>query len=118
MKKLDMKTLLFLYITKVKIVETPKVIDNDKSGMNFDYSPNVYIFEDYEEYKHFFEMYMDRVDESLIEMAIYTRGSKGQIVALKGLCNQIIRNNEVNGFYDEKELAQVPVLKKSKVRAI
>ena len=59
----------------------------------------VYIFKDYDEYKKFFLMYLDDIENDLIDLAIYTRGSKGQIVALKGLCEYIILRKKVNDFY-------------------
>ncbi len=108
--KLDLKTNLFLYLTKaVKVEHIPvmnlnRKIPFEESSCRKD---EVYVFKNYEEYRDFFLMYLDDVPNDLIDLAIYTRGRKGQIVALKGLCEQIIikiKKNEVsNGINDDTE---------------
>ena len=67
----------------------------------------VYIFKDYDEYKRFFLMYLDNIEDDVIDLAIYTRGSKGQIVALKGLCEHIIVKKKVNDFYNSITQEQI-----------
>lgn len=100
--RLDFKTWLYLYITKILRVEhTPVVEVEEKRRMyvNDSKKNEVYIFKDYAEYKKFFLMYLDDIENDIIDLAIYTRGSKGQIVALKGLCEHIIVKKKVNDFY-------------------
>ena len=100
--RLDFKTWLYLYITKALRVEhIPVVAVEEKRRMYVKDSKEneVYIFKDYDEYKKFFLMYLDDIDNDVIDLAIYTRGSKGQIVALKGLCEHIIVKKKVNDFY-------------------
>ena len=90
--RLDFKTWLYLYITKILRVEhTPVVEVEEKRRMyvNDSKKNEVYIFKDYDEYKKFFLMYLDDIENDIIDLAIYTRGSKGQIVALKGLCEHL-----------------------------
>ena len=100
--RLDFKTWLYLYITKVLRVEHIPVVKVEEKRRMYvkDSKENeVYIFKDYEEYKKFFLMYLDNIEDDIIDLAIYTRGSKGQIVALKGLCEYIIVKKKVNDFY-------------------
>lgn len=97
--KLDFKTLFYLYITQAKIVEHPpvEVVEDKRTIESEDSKKNeVYVFKNYEEYKNYFFMYLDSIENDVIDLAIYTRGSKGQIIALKGLCEQIIvKNNKI-----------------------
>lgn len=91
--RLDFKTWLYLYITKALRVEHIPVVEVEEKRKMYvkDSKANeVYIFKDYDEYKRFFLMYLDNIEDEVIDLAIYTRGSKGQIVALKGLCERII----------------------------
>ena len=54
-------------------------------------NPNVvYIFSNYDEYKSYFEKYIDDVKPDIIDLAIYTKSKNGGIIALKGLCDRII----------------------------
>lgn len=102
-KSLDFKTRLYLYITNAKIKKHIPVVDVDTKRTFYikTYNRNeVYIFENYEEYKKFFLMYLYDIDDDVIDLAIYTRGRKGQIVALKGLCEYIIVRKRVNEFYN------------------
>ena len=55
----------------------------------------VYVFRNYDEYKDYFLMYLDSIEEDVIDLAIYTRGSKGQIIALKELCEHIIVKKKI-----------------------
>lgn len=100
--KLDFKTWLYLFITKaVKVDHIP--VEKVKNKKNIDIKDNnhneVYIFKDYDEYRDFYLMYLDNVEDDLIDLAIYTKGSKGQIVALKNLCEHIIVKKKVLDFY-------------------
>ena len=102
MPRLDFKTWLYLYITKALKVEHIPVVEVEKKRRMYvkeSKKNEVYIFKDYDEYKKFFLMYLDNIENDLIDLAIYTRGSKGQIVALKGLCEYIILRKKVNDFY-------------------
>ena len=51
--------------------------------------------------KTYFEEYLGSVDEDLINMAIVTRSSKGQVIALKGLCENIIVKVQMKREYDK-----------------
>ena len=111
--KLDLKTLLYLYITKVVIIDhAPVEKVNEKRTMYFkNWQENeVYIFKNFDEYKKFFLMYLDDVDDDLIKLAIYTKGSKGQIVAFKGLCERIIVKKKVNDFYNSITQEQIDAI--------
>ena len=52
-------------------------------------------------------MYLDDIEDDVIDLAIYTRGSKGQIVALKRLCEHIIVKKKVNDFYNSITQEQI-----------
>lgn len=100
--KLDFKTWLYLYITHAIRIDHPPVedVDNKRTMYVKDSKKNeVYVFRNYDEYKNYFLMYLDNVEEDVIDLAIYTRGSKGQIIALKGLCEHIIVKKRINDFY-------------------
>lgn len=108
--RLDFKTWLYLYITKaVKVDHIPVVEVEEKNQMcvNDSKENEVYIFKDYDEYKKFFLMYLDDIEDDVIDLAIYTRGSKGQIVALKRLCEHIIVKKKVNDFYNSITQEQI-----------
>ena len=101
-QKVDFKTWLYLIITNVKIVVHPEVfnIDNKrKMDVNDNNENEVYVFNNYDEYKNFFLMYLNSIEEYVIDSAIYTRGNDGKIIALKGLCEYIIVMKAVKEFY-------------------
>ena len=58
----------------------------------------VYIFKDYDKYRRFYLMYLDNIDNDIIDLAILTRESKGQIVDLRALCEHIIVKKKVNNI--------------------
>ncbi len=108
--RLDFKTWLYLFLTKtVKVEHIPVVEERDKLTMYVkDSKPNeIYIFKNYEEYRNFFLMYLNEVDNNLIDLAIYTKGNKGQIIALKGLCEHIIVKKKVTDFYNSITREQI-----------
>lgn len=110
LSKLDFKTWLYLYITKTLRVEHIPVVEVEKKRQMYvkDSQKNeAYVFKDYDEYKRFFLMYLDNIEDDVIDLAIYTRGSKGQIVALKGLCEHIILKKQVNNFYNSITQEQI-----------
>ena len=43
-------------------------------------------------------MYLDNIDNDIIDLAILTRESKGQIVDLRALCEHIIVKKKVNNI--------------------
>ena len=43
-------------------------------------------------------MYLDNIDNDIIDLAILTRESKGQIVDLRTLCEHIIVKKKVNNI--------------------
>jgi hypothetical protein len=102
-ERLDFKTWLYLYITHARRVKHPKVVDVDTKRTMYikDSKKNeIFIFKNYEEYKKYFLMYLDNIEDDVIDLAIYTRSSKGQIIALKGLCEHIIVKKKINEFYN------------------
>ena len=108
--RLDFKTWLYLHTTKaLKVEHIPVEELEEKKQMYVENSKGneVYIFKDYDEYRRFFLMYLDNIEDSVIDLAIYTRGSKGQIVALKGLCEHIIVKKKVNDFYNSITQEQI-----------
>lgn len=108
--RLDFKTWLYLYITKaLKVEHIPVVEVKDKRRMYVKDSKEneVYIFKDYDEYRKFFLMYLNDIEDDVIDLAIYTRGNKGQVIALKGLCEHIIVKKKVNDFYSSISQEQI-----------
>lgn len=108
--RLDFKTWLFLHLTKaVETEHIPVVEEKNKKIMDVkdSRSNEIYIFKNYEEYRNFFLMYLNDVDNDLINLAIYTKGSKGQIVALKGLCERIIVKRKVKEFLNSITQEQI-----------
>ena len=111
--KLDFKTNFFLYMTKAKKVEhMPVTLVKNKKRMYVSAirTNEVYVFENHDEYRRFFKMFFDNVEDSLIDLAIYTRGKKGQVVAIKDLCKQIIIKNQTIDAYakmDKDKLEEI-----------
>lgn len=100
--KLDIKTKLFLHLNRNTIVghiPVEEVIEKRRMYIRDMNKENVYIFKDYAEYMNFFRMYLEDVSEDVIDLAILTRGSKGQIIASKTLCERIIIKKRMNEFY-------------------
>ena len=88
LEKLDLETWLYLYLTKAKKkqhLKIEKLSEKREFSIGKIQKNEVYIFKNYDEYRNFFLMYLDDVENELIDLAIYTRGNKGQIVALRGL---------------------------------
>lgn len=110
LEKLDLETWLYLYLTKAKIKKYLKIENLSKKrefSIGKTQKNEVYIFKNYDEYRNFFLMYLDDVENELIDLAIYTRGNKGQIVALKGLCERIIIKVKNFNFYQSITEEQV-----------
>lgn len=109
-QKLDFKTWLFLYITRAIKVSHPPVIevDNKKIMPVKDNKKNeVFVFNDYEEYKNYYLMCLDSIEDEVINLAIYTRGNKGQVIALKELCERIIVKKKMSEFYNSITQKQI-----------
>lgn len=58
-------------------------------------------------YEKNFLMYLDNIKDDLIDLAIYTKGEKGQIVALKGLREYLIVKKKVHDFYNSITQKQI-----------
>lgn len=109
-QKLDFKTWLYLYITHAVIVEHPPVVEvENKKIMPVKESKKheMFVFNNYEEYRNYYLMYLDSIEDEVIDLAIYTKGSKGQIVAFKGLCEHIIVKKKMNEFYSSITQEQI-----------
>ena len=109
-QKLDFKTWLYLYITHAVRVDHPHVVEVEDKRTMFvkDSKKNeVFVFNNYEEYINYYLMYLDSIEDEVIDLAIYTRGNKGQIVALKGLCEHIIVKKKINEFYSSITQEQI-----------
>ena len=77
--KLDFKTRIFLHITKANIVRHVTKIND------------VYVFDGYDDFANYFKMHTGNyLDKDLIDKTIYTTGKNGQVIAFKGLCEEII----------------------------
>ena len=112
MEKLDLKTKIYLYLTNANIVKHEKIekvkekkellINEKENNKN-----NVYIFKNHDEYKDYFLMYLNNVNDDLIDLAIYTKGKNGQIVALEGLCKHIILKRKLIEIYTEEKVKEI-----------
>ena len=74
-QKLDVRTLLYLYIKHAEKVLHPPVVKVDKKrtmDVNYSKDNEVYIFANYEEYKNYYLMYLDNIEDEVIDLAIYT----------------------------------------------
>ena len=106
MSKLDFKTSLYLKINKAKIIND---INNEIKVDDFNKN-EVYVFDSYEDYKNYFKQYINDVDDDLIKLAILVRGRKGQVVALRGLCERIIIKKRTIEFYssfDDRKVNEI-----------
>lgn len=100
--KLDIKTKLFLHLNRNTIVghiPVEEVTEKRRMYIRDMNKEDVYVFKNYTEYMNFFKMYLEDVSEDVIDLAILTRGSKGQIIAIKSLCERIIIKKRMNEFY-------------------
>lgn len=101
--KLDLGSKLFLSTVHANVIDHIKVEkNNEKLELTIDKinKHDVYIFENNEEYKNYFLMYLDKIDEELIEKAIIRICKKGQIIAFKGICEYIIIKEKTREFYN------------------
>ena len=101
--KLDFGTKLFLSFIEAKKVSHPPIRKLDKK-LHMYVNPcdkhEVYVFNNFDEYRDFYLMYFDSVDDSLINIPIITRGNKGQVVAIKALVNFLILRIQTCDFLD------------------
>ena len=101
--KLDFGTNLFLSYINAKKVSHPSVRKIDKK-LHMYVNPcdvhDVYVFNNFDEYRDFYLMYFDSIDDTLIDLAVITHGNKGQVVALKSLVNLIIIRKQTCDFLD------------------
>ena len=83
-KKIDIEAKLFMYSLGLK--EEPNKEYSKMSERNI-----VYIFSSKEEFKKYFsDNQIPNIDEDLLELCKMKRTKKGNIIALKGLCDYII----------------------------
>ena len=98
----DLITLLYLMLDNVKIVAHPEVFDLD-SKRKLDITPcttrEAYVFKNFDEYRKYFLMYLNDVnDEEIINFIICT-SKKGYVVASKMFCQQLIVEKVTDEFY-------------------
>ena len=103
-QKPDFRTWLSIKMMEAKIVVHPEVFninfaEKRKMGINRSDSHEVYVFTNYEEYRNFFLMYLNSIDNKDIDKAICILGKKGYIVAYKHLCEQIIVRKATEEYY-------------------
>jgi len=101
-QKPDFSTLLYLMLDNTKIVAHPEVFDLD-SKRKLDITPcttrEAYVFKNFDEYKKYFLMYLNDVnDEEIINFIICT-SKKGHVVASKMLCQKLIVEKVTDEFY-------------------
>lgn len=97
MKRYDFNTYLFLYKNKLNVARDNE--SKDKIGIKKICKHDVYIFEDYQEYVDYFKQYINDTRSELIDLAIFSHTTKGQIIALKGVCQKIIIKERMREFY-------------------
>ena len=99
-QKLDFKTWLYLYITHAVRVDHPLAVEVEDKRTMFvkDSKKNeVFVFNNYEEYRNYYLMYLDSIEDEVIDLAIYRmkikkdiKGFLPFIVILLGLTYTII----------------------------
>ncbi len=111
--KIGIAASLYLSYAKANIVEHIPVEETKVKKNYYIHTCNkedVYVFDNYEEYTKFFLMYLNKVDSDIIDLAIFTRGKHGTIIALKGLCEQIIVRIRVADFYNSITKDQIDMI--------
>lgn len=103
-QKPDFRTWLSIKMMNGKIVAHPDVFranlsEKCKMSINEINPHEVYVFNSHQEFKFYFLMYLNSVNTKEIDSAICIWGKKGQIVAYKGLCEQIIVKKATEEFY-------------------
>lgn len=107
---LDLRTNLLLTYLKANKVSHPDIVVEDKKRTMYpkDCDPkDVYVFNSFEEYKNFYLMYLDNIEDETIELPIVVRGGKGQIVAHKNFMNHLILERKVFDFYSKYSLEKI-----------
>lgn len=109
-QKPDFKTLLYIKSKDAKIVVHPEVFCLDiKRKMNITCPSlrEVYVFKNFEEYRNYFLMFLNNVEDNDIIKPILCTGKKGHVVAYKGLCEQLIVKKATEEFYNSITQEQI-----------
>ena len=91
MSKLDLNTRLKLKMEGLSIVDhLPVTKKRDFFSVNNTIKNTVFVFNDYEEYRNYYLMFIDEINDALIDCAIVVRGKNDEIVAYANAIHHII----------------------------
>lgn len=83
--------------TEIGILVSGLIVEKEKEyTTGTENRKKVYIFENYEEFKNYFERYGIEARKDIIDLAIHRKTKKGYVVAFKGLCDHIITKTKNN----------------------
>ena len=100
-RKIDIEAKLFVTLLGLK-EELDKQFSIEECDKNV-----VYLFEDYEEFKNYFELNgFIKIDEGILEICKMKTTRKGTIIALKGLCDYAIRRHSLMNIYGLRALSE------------
>ena len=107
MRRLDIKTKLYLFAMGANVLKYDKQSKLEIEEIN---KNNLYVFDSYEDYVNYFKKYIKKVDDEYIKCAILTIAKRGQIIAFKSLCEQIIVREKTKEFYDSFDQAKIDAI--------
>ena len=93
MNSLDIKTKLFLCVNGYKEEQNKEYVIGPIDKKMF------YIFDNYSDFKNYFEDYLIDINEGLIDLSIIKKLNNGKIIASKVLCNHIITKLRIDNVY-------------------
>ncbi len=104
-KKMDFATWFYLFCLNLK-VEKHEQVEDVKKKITFSFdnvksSNNIYVFKDYKEFKNFFLMYLDNVNEDILKSLIFSKSKSGHIIAFKSLCQYYIVESLIRKLCEE-----------------
>lgn len=104
-RKIDIEAILFMYVLHLK-EEKNKKYSSHECEKNV-----VYLFDNYDEYKNYFEVNgFPEIRDSLLDICTMKVTKKGTIIALKGLCDYTIRKYNLNQTTATQEQQHFDVL--------
>ena len=98
MNNLSINANISLLLNGYKVVPVP--VKTTRIEVPYKNSNEVYVFKNQKEYEDYFRRYIKNLDKQMLETATYFIDKKGQVVAIRDLCDRIIIRERVKEFYD------------------